>query len=93
MLTTSNVTSADGYDGPETHVRGEAYSHAVLDDEGCPALPLEEPPMSLREHARAIGAAIDRSLRTRPLIAMGLALGAGYLVGRLRAMQADRGRA
>lgn len=90
MLTTPNSTSADARPGAETHVRGEAYAHAVLDDEGSPALPIDEQPPSLRERARDLIDATLRSVRTRPVFAMAIALGAGYLVGRLRAASARR---
>jgi hypothetical protein len=85
MITTPNVTSADPFPGAETNVRGEAYAHAVLDDEGSPALPIEDSPMSLQERARAALTSLGDTLRSRPLVAMGIALGLGYLVGRVRA--------
>ena len=91
MLTTPNSTSADSKPGAETHVRGEAYAHAVMDDEGSPALPIEEAPPTWRERAREVFETALRNVRGRPAIAMAVALGAGYLVGRVRAAQ-PRGR-
>ena len=88
MITTPNVTSADQLPGAESHVRGEGYAQAVLDDEGSPALPIEDSPMTLRERAREAWSMLDRNVRGRPLMAMGLALGLGYVVGRLRAWRA-----
>jgi hypothetical protein len=85
MLTTPNSTSADTKPGAETKVRGEGYAHAVMDDEGSPALPIEERPLSLAENIRELIDAAVRSVRTRPAVAMAIALGAGYVVGRLRA--------
>ena len=85
MITTPNVTSADTMPGAESHVRGEGYAHAVLDDEGSPALPLEDTPMSLQERAREALSTISRTLRERPLVSMGVALGLGYIVGRIQA--------
>ena len=85
MITTPNVTSADTLPGAESSVRGEGYAQAVLDDEGSPALPLEDVPLSLRDRAQEAFASLIRSLRARPLLAMGIALGLGYVVGRIRA--------
>jgi hypothetical protein len=85
MITTPNVTSADPFPGAETNVRGEAYAQAVLDDEGSPALPLEDRPMSLRERAQEAFDMLTREVRSRPLVVMGVALGLGYIVGRIRA--------
>ena len=85
MITTPNVTSADTLPGAESRVRGEGYAQAVLDDEGSPALPLEDSPMSLRDRVGDIFTSATRSLRERPLFAMGIALGLGYVFGRIRA--------
>ncbi|HVV88642.1 MAG TPA: hypothetical protein VHE35_36610 [Kofleriaceae bacterium] len=90
MLTTPNVTSADNRPGAESRVKGEAYAHMVLDDEGSPALPLEDEPLTLRERAQELLRSISRGLQQRPMAAMGIALGIGYVVGRLRAASAGR---
>ena len=85
MITTPNVTSADTLPGAETHTKGEAYAHMVLDDEGSPALPIDDQPYTLRERAQELLRTVSRNVTGRPLLAMGIALGLGYIAGRIRA--------
>lgn len=86
MLTPKTATLNDPIAGAETHARGDAYAHAVLDDEGCPPPPCEEPAsMTFAARSRELFTNLSYSLRSNPVATMAIALGAGYVIGRLRA--------
>jgi hypothetical protein len=67
----------------------DVEAHAVLDDDGNPWHPLDPEPTDAWSSAlRKQLDAATHALSTYPVLTMGLALGAGYLVGRLLAARA-----
>jgi hypothetical protein len=80
-----NSPSPDVTDGASSHLKGEAFAQAALDDDGGPALAAKAPPRGLRAQIYDLAGRVRHRMSRHPLTTMSLALGAGFLVGRLRA--------
>lgn len=64
-------------------------AHAVLDDDGNPWHPLDpEPPMAWKLLLRDKLDEATTFLKANSLVSMGVALGAGYIIGRVLAARA-----
>ena len=75
---------------PFARTADDLAAHAVLDDDGNPWDPLAPAPAQpWPAMARAQFAAATRALAAHPALSIGIALGAGYLLGRALAHRAS----